>query len=282
MVKVVTDSVSDLPPDVTRDLEITVIPLNVHFGTETFRDGVDLDRSEFYRKLQASSVLPKTSSPSPGIFAETFDRLAQKSNEILGIFLSKKFSTTYEVALQGVKMMKSKCRVVVVDSTLGAMGQGLLVIEAAKKALSGASQHELTETVLKTISRVHVRASLGNLKYLVMGGRIGRAQALLASALRITPILGIKNGEAFPIARPRSKAKASEWLRRFVTSCGRVKAVAVEYGTNTNEAIALAKYIASVFPEVPLYSSQINPVIGTHTGPETLIVSVLSGEDASA
>lgn len=281
MVKVVTDSVSDLPPEVTRDLEITVIPLNVQFGTDTFRDGIDLDRSEFYRKLQASSVLPKTSSPSPGIFTETFDRLAQKNNEILGLFLSRKFSATYEVALQAIKLMKSKCQVAVVDSTLGAMGQGLLVIEAAKKALSRASLNELVPAVMKTIPRVHVRASLGNLRYLVMGGRVSRAQALLASALRITPILGIKDGEAFPIARLRSRAKAGEWLRRFVLSYHKVKAVAVEYGTNVDEAKALAKYIASVVPEVPLYSSQINPVIGTHTGPETLIVSVLSAEDSS-
>ncbi len=282
MVKVVTDSVSDLPPDVSRDLEVTVIPLNVHFGTDTFRDGVDLDRSEFYRKLQASPVLPKTSSPSPGIFAETFDRLAQKTNEILAIFLSKKFSTTYEVALQGVKLMKSRCQVVVIDSTLGAMGQGLLVIEAAKKALSGASLNELREVVVKTIPRIHVRASLGTLRYLAKGGRVGRAQAFLASALGIIPILGIKNGEAFPITRLRSKVKASEWLHRFVASCGRVKAVAVEYGTVLDEAKALAEHIASAFPDVPLYLSQINPVIGTHTGPETLIASVLSEEDSSA
>jgi DegV family protein with EDD domain len=280
--RVVTDSVSDLPSEVARELDIAVIPLNVHFGTETFRDGVDLDRGEFYRRLQTSPVLPKTSSPSPAVFAETFDRLAQKTNEILGIFLSKKLSTTYEVALQGIKLMKNKCHVVVVDSTLGAMGQGLLVMEAAKKALSGAGINELRDAALKTIPRVSVRATLGSLKYLVMGGRVGKAQALLASALGIVPILGIKDGEAFPITRLRSRAKASEWLHRFVTGCGHLKAVAVEYGSNINEATALAKRIALALPKVPLYLSQINPVIGTHTGPETLIVSVLSSEEPTA
>lgn len=276
---VVTDSVCDLPADVIEDLKITVIPLNVHFGTDTFQDGVDLGRNEFYRKLQASPVLPKTSAPSPAVFADTFDGLAEKTGEILGVFLSRKFSAAYDAAFQGIKLMKRKCRVVVLDSTLGAMGQGLLVIEAAKKALAGVSLDELVQTVAETIPRIHVRASLGSLKYLVMGGRIGKAQALLASVLKINPILGIKDGEAFPVTKLRSKVKVNEWLNRFATSFANTKALAIEYGTNFDAAKALAKRVASVLPNVPLHLSQINPVIGTHTGPETIIVSILSGED---
>jgi DegV family protein with EDD domain len=277
-VGIVTDSVCDLPSDISEDLKITVIPLNVHFGIDTFKDGVDLGRNEFYRKLQINPVLPKTSAPSPTDFADTFDRLAQTTGEILGVFLSKKFSATYDSAFQGIKLMKRKCRVVVLDSTLGAMGQGLLVIEAAKKALTGVSLDELIQTVPETIPRIHVRASLGNLKYLAMGGRIGKAQALLASVLKINPILGIKDGEAFPVAKLHSKVKANEWLHRFATGFVDTKALAVEYGTNFDTAKTLAKRIASLLPNVPLYLSQINPVIGTHTGPETIIVSVLSDE----
>jgi DegV family protein with EDD domain len=276
--RVVTDSVCDLPADVIEDLKITVIPLNVHFGTDTFKDGVDLGRNEFYRKLQASPVLPKTSAPSPAVFADTFDRLAETTSEILGVFLSRKLSGTYDAALQGIKLMKRECGVVVLDSTLGAMGQGLLVIETAKKALAGVSLDKLVQTVAETIPRIHVRASLGSLKYLAMGGRIGKAQALLASVLKINPILGIKDGEAFPVAKLRSKVKANEWLQRFATGFADVKALAVECGTNFDAAEALAKRITSLLPNVPIYLSQINPVIGTHTGPETIIVSVLSGE----
>ncbi len=275
MVKIVTDSVSDLPPQIAKDLGITVIPLNVHFGTETYRDGVDLTAEEFYHKLKNSSMLPKTSTPSAGLIAEVFDKLAEETREILAVFLSRKFSATYDVALQAIKLMKGKCQVTVVDSTLAIMGQGLLVIEAAKEALAGAKLSAIRDMVLGTIPRVHIRATLDTLKYLVMGGRIGKTQALLATMLRINPVLGIKDGEAFPFARPHSRDQAIEWLFKFATSFGKVKALAVEYGTNIAEATALANRIASIFPKIPLYMSNVNPVIGTHTGPGILAVTVL-------
>ena len=277
MVKVVTDSVSDLPSEVVEDMGITVIPLNVHFGTELYKDGVELTAEEFYHKLENSLTLPTTSAPGPGFFAEVFDKLAEECNEILAVFLSHKFSATYDSALQGIKLMKRKCQVEVVDSTLGIMGQGLLVIEAARKALAGASLSELAVVVSETIPKVHIRVTLDTLKYLAMGGRIGKAQSLLASMLRINPILGIKDGEAFPFARVRCRAKAIEWLYEFASGFNKVKALAVEYGTNAAEAKALAKRIASVFPKVPLYISNVGPVIGTHTGPSVLSVTVLEG-----
>lgn len=275
MVKLVTDSVSDLPPTVSKDLDITVIPLNVHFGSETYKDGVELTAEEFYHKLENSSNLPKTSAPGPGLFAEVFDELAEKFNEILAVFLSRKLSATYDAALQGVKLMKRKCHVEVVDSALGIMGQGLLVIEAAKRALAGASLNELTDMVSKTIPRIHIRVTFDNLRYLAMGGRIGKAQALLGSILKLNPILGIKNGEAFPFGRVRSRAKATDYLYEFVTNFNKVKALAVEYGTNVAEAKMLAKRIASIFPKIPIYISNVGLVIGTHTGPSILSVTVL-------
>ena len=275
MVKLVTDSVSDLPPTVAKDLDITVIPLNVHFGAETYKDGVELTAEEFYRKLENSSNLPKTSAPAPGLFAEVFDELAEKFNEILAVFLSRKLSATYDAALQGVKLMKRTCHVEVVDSALGIMGQGLLVIEAAKRAVAGASLNELVDMISKTIPRIHIRATFDDLKYLAMGGRIGKAQALLGSILKLNPILGMKNGEAFPFGRVRSRAKATDYLCEFAANFHKVKALAVEYGTNVAEAKALAKRIASMFPKVPLYISNVGPVIGTHTGPSILSVTVL-------
>ena len=278
MLKIVTDSVSDIPVEVVQSLDITVIPLVIHFGIETFRDGIDIGRDKFYSRLQTESVLPKTSSPSTGTFAETFDSLGEENDEILGVFLSQKFSATYDTALQSLGLTRSKCRVEIMDSTLGAMGQGLLVIEAAKKAQTGAALDEVVQHLYKIIPQIHVRASLSNLKYLAKGGRIGKAQALLASTLKINPILGIKDGEAFPITKLRSREKATEWLYKYIVSFENVKALAIEYGINQDEASGLKERLANVFPDSPLYISQINPVIGTHTGPESLIISVLSGD----
>jgi len=278
MVKLVTDSVSDLPSDIATELGITVIPLNVHFGSETYKDRIELSADEFYGKLESSASLPTTSAPSPGIFADIFDDLATKTTEIMGVFLPQKLSATYDAAVEGMKLMKRKGRVEIVDSTLAIMGQGLLVIEAAKRALTGASLDDIRDMLTRTIPRVHVRATLDTLKYLVKGGRIGKAQAFLGSMLKINPILGIQNGEAMPFARVRSRAMATEWLYQFAAKFNKVKALAVEYGANADEAKALAKRITSVFPNIPLYMSNVSPVIGTHAGPNVLSLTVLEDE----
>ena len=275
MVKVATDSVSDVPPDVAQELGIAIIPLHIHFGTVTYRDKVDITSEEFYQKLQSSETPPTTSAPPPSYFADIFDRLAQETSEILAVVLSRTFSATYDAALQGVSLMKRKCRVEVVDSTSAIMGQGLLVIEAAKKALTGASLSELLPLVRKNIPGIHVRATMDTLKYLAKGGRIGKAQALLGSMLKINPILGIKDGVAFPFAKVRSRAQSIERLAQFPTRFKKIKAIAVEYGTSIVEARALASRIGSAFPHIPIYLSNVGPVIGTHTGPGVLAVSVL-------
>jgi DegV family protein with EDD domain len=275
MVKLVTDTVSDLPPEVAKDLGITVIPLHVQFGSDTYKDRVELTAEDFYRKLENSSTLPTTSAPGPGLFAEVFDDLAIRHSQILGVFVSRKLSATYDAAVQGVKLMKRKCHVEVVDSTLGIMGQGLLVMEAAKRAIAGASLDELVGMISETIPRLHVRATLDTFKYLLRGGRIGRVQALMGSMLHVNPILGIKDGVASSFARVRSRPKAADWLCDFASKFSKVRALAVEYGTNAAEAEALAKRIASIFPKVPIYLSNVSPVIGTHTGPTILAVTVL-------
>jgi DegV family protein with EDD domain len=277
MVKLVTDSASDLPPEVIKELEITVVPLHIQFGSETYKDRVDLSPGEFYDKLEHSSVLPTTAAPSPGMFAEVFDDLAAKYSQILGVFVSRKLSATYDAALQGIKLMNRKCEVEVADSMSGIMGEGLLVMEAANKAVAGASLSELINLIAETIPRIHVRVTLDTLEYLARGGRIGKVQAFLGAMLKMNPIIGLKDGVAFPAARVRSRAKATEWLFEFASKFSKVKALAVEYGTNVAEAKAFAGRMASVFPKASIYMSNVSPVIGTHTGPSLLSLTVLEG-----
>jgi len=275
MVGLVTDSASDLSLEVAKDLKITVVPLHIQFGNETYRDRVDLSPEEFYNRLEHSSVLPSTAAPSPGMFAEVFDGLAAKYSQILGVFVSRKLSATYDAALQGIKLMKTKCEVELVDSMSGIMGEGLLAIEAAKKAMDGANLKELITLISETIPRIHVRVTLDTLEYLARGGRIGRVQAFLGSMLKMNPIIGLKDGAAFPATRVRSRAKATEWLFEFASKFGKVKALAIEYGNNMAEAKAFSKRMASAFPKASIYMSNVSPVVGTHTGPTLLSLTVL-------
>ena len=280
-VAIVTDSVADLPPQVAEEFGITVVPLVVRFGTDLYRDSLDLSPDQFYEKLRTSKVLPATSVPPPAAFADTYNKLAEKTNEIVVISLTSKVSATYQVALQAVGLMKKKCRVEVIDSQWAVMAQGFIAIAAAKAAQGGASLDEVLDAAHHTMHRVGIRAAFDTLEYLQRGGRIGKAQAFLGSLLKVNPIIGIKDGEVHPCARERSRAKAINYLYNFAASFGKVEGLAVEYATNLDEANRLGRRLHSKYPQVPIYLSRASPVIGTHTGPGLILVSVLGDKQST-
>jgi DegV family protein with EDD domain len=171
--------------------------------------------------------------------------------------------------------MKKKCRVEVIDSQAAVMTQGLLVILAAKAARSGAGLEEVRDIVQQNIPRAHLRAAFDTLEYLQRGGRIGKAQALLGSMLKINPIIGLKDGVVFPFGKERSRIKAVEHLHTFALSFSSVDEMAVEYAVDRKEADNLAERLSQRYPKVHIFRSRASPVIGTHTGPGLLAVSVL-------
>ena len=274
-VKIVTDSVSDLPLQVAKELGITVVPAYIHFGMDTYRDGIDLTTEQFYDKLRRSKILPVTSVPSPGTFSEAYDRLAEQTDEIIVITLTSKLSGTYQVALQSIGLMTRKCRVEVIDSQWAVMAQGFIVITAARAARAGASFDEVLDIAHRNISRVDMRAAFDTLEYLERGGRIGKAQSLIGSILRINPIIGMRDGEVCPFGRERSRAKAIDHLCNFAMSFSNIEGLAIEYAVNRDEAEEVVERLGSNFPKECIYRSGASPVIGTHTGPSLLIVTVL-------
>jgi DegV family protein with EDD domain len=273
-VKIVTDSVSDLPPEIASELGITVIPLNVRFGEEVYRDGIDLTAEQFYEKLKYSKTLPVTSVPSPQSFADAYDKLAEEADEILVITLSSKLSGTYEVALQSIGLMKRKCRVEVIDSQWAVMAQGFIVITAAKAAQARANLNEVMNLTHRNIQRVDFRAAFDTLEYLRRGGRIGAAQAFLGSMLKINPIITLRDGVVEPAGRTRSRAKAIGYLYNSAMSYSHIEEIAVEDAACPNDAELLVERLSSKFPKERIYRSKTTPVIGTHTGPGLLLVAV--------
>ena len=275
MVKIVTDSCSDITPQLARELGITVVPLYVQFGNESYRDNVDLTTEEFYHKLETSKIHPTTATASPAHFAQIFTELAEETKEIVAVTLSQKFSAIYGTALQGKAMVKKDCRIEVIDSQAGAGAQMLLVIAAAKLAQSGAGLGKIVESVKKAVPRAHVRMTFDTLEYLRRGGRVGKAQAFLGSLLKVNPVLGIKDGEAFPIARCRNRAQAVDFLVDFVKGFGPIESVAIEDATTPEELELLAQRLKDLVPAEHTYRSKVSPVVGTHVGPHVLAVSVL-------
>jgi DegV family protein with EDD domain len=276
MVKVITDSVSDITPDLAEKWGITVVPLHVHFGTETFDDGVDLKAEEFYHRLERSKSLPTTSTVTSKEMAALFDGLSEDADEILGIYLGTKLSATYEMALKAKEEVKNKsCKIEVIDSRAAIMKQGFLTLEAAKMAKEGKKISEIEPYIRESIPRIHMRGTFDTLEYLRRGGRIGRAQSLIGSILKVNPIVTVEDdGVVGPCGRERNRARAIEYLYNFVLGFKNIKALAVEYGTHRDEAEAFAEKISTVFPREDIILSVTSPVVGTHTGPSIIAVSV--------
>jgi len=280
-VAIVTDSVADLPPQVAEEFGITVVPLVVRFGTDLYRDGLDLSPDQFYEKLKSSKALPATSVPPPAAFTDAYNKLAEKTNGIVVISLTSKLSATYQAALEATESIKKPCRVEVLDSQWAVMAQGFIAIAAAKAAQSGASIDEVLDVACQTIHRVDMYAAFDTLEYLERGGRIGKAQAFLGSLLKVNPIIGLKDGEVYPLGRERSRAKEIDHLYNLTTSFGNIEGLAVEYATDLDEANRLMQRLHSKYPQIPIYLSRTSPVIGTHTGPGLIVVSVF-GDKQSA
>jgi len=274
-VKIVTDSLSDITGEITGGLGITVVPLTVLFGQESYLDRVTITTDEFYRRLINDTVWPTTTQPSPAAFAEVYEKLAEDTDEILVVTLSSKISGTYESAMSARKMVKKKCRIEVIDSQTVAMGLGLNVISAAKAARDGASLDKLADLVRKSIPKSHIIMYFDTLKYLAKGGRIGKAQGLLGSLLSVKPILTMKDGEVSPLTRVRSQGAGIDYLYNFVTGFSNIKEMAVEHSTRSDQADKLVERLGSIFPKERIYRSTVSPVLGVHAGPDAIAVTVL-------
>jgi len=278
-VKIVTDSLSDITGDLIDELGVTVVPLTVFFGHESFLDRVTITTDEFYRRLVHGNVLPTTTQPSPADFLDVYRKLAKETDEILVVTLSSRLSGTYQSAKQAQDMFDGKCRIEVIDSRMVAMCLGVIVIAAAKAAKAGANLDELVDLVHKNISRTYLLAYFDTLKYLAKGGRIGKAQGLLGAVLSVKPILTIKDGEMAPVTRLRSKAAGMDYLYNFAAGFAEIEEMAVENATTPDDAQALAERLKGIYPG-RIYLSALSPVLGTYAGPGALAICILGTEKA--
>jgi DegV family protein with EDD domain len=271
-VKIVTDSTADLPDEVVKALGITVVPLYVRFGDEVLRDRVDISEDEFYQRLTEGSVHPNTTQPSPQDFVDVYQKLSA-ADGIVSIHLSAKLSGTCSSALQAKGMVVNECSVEVVDSETLSMALGLVVIAAAEAAKAGKSLDEVEAVARQTMPKIRLLFLLDTLKYLLLGGRIGKAKALLGSILNVKPMLAVKDGELVPSGQVRTRAKGIDKLFEYVKNAGDIQDLAVVYNTTPDEAEALAERIGSVFDKEKIRMARVGPGLGVHGGPGAMIVA---------
>jgi len=266
-VKVVTDSSSDIPDDLARELGITIIPIYVIFGEKVYRDRVDIDVDEFYHRLVHGPVQPTTSVPPPQDFADAYNRLAAETDEIISIHVTSKLSGIYNSALTGIQLVSKKCRIEVVDSMSMSMGLGLSVLAAAREARAGSNLDQVAALTRRTVLQVHSLIMADTLRYAARGGRLNRTYGLLGTALRVRALLGMRDGDVFMAGLARTRARALERMYRFARSFPKVKEMALGYTTEYDDARNLAQRLKTAFPEAPVYVARVGPAVGVYGGP---------------
>lgn len=272
MVKIVTDSTADIPEELAAELEITIVPCNVHFGLETYRDGLDLSKEEFYARLKTSSTLPTTSAPAAGLFEATYRELAREADQILSIHLASALSAIYNSACLGAEAV-SDVEIVLIDSGQASMGLGWLAIAAARAAQEGQSLDQIVALVKDTMPRVRLFAALDTLEYLQKGGRVGKAVAILGTLLNIKPLIEVKDSAVLPLERVRTRRRSIQRLIELVAELGPLEEMAVLHSDAPQEARRLAEEISLLHPLERILIAEVGVIIGTHAGPNGLGVA---------
>lgn len=272
-VAILTDSTASIPEYLLECLHIRTVAYYLHRGQEVLRDLVSIQREEFVRWLITARFLPTTASPGPGDYFEAYKQLAAEGwKQILSIQMSSKISGGFQAATVAQTMMQDvfpDVRIEVVDTKNAALCQGWMVIEAARGALAGLSLDRLLDIVRKMIPLSHMIQTADTLKYLYMGGRIGKAQELLGSMLSIKPLIGIEDGVIVPLGRARSRGQAYQRMADIlaeVVGKGKAKIAYVHVGAQ-DEVERLKALVETKVDVMESFIGELSPALAVHSGP---------------
>ncbi len=272
---VLTDSCASIPERLIEELGIQVVHYYIHRGKETLRDLVDVQREEFFRWLATANELPKTANPSAGDFLEAYKGLAERVKEIVSIHMTSWGSGAYQAATVAKEMLAQShpdVRVEVIDSRQTSLCYGWMTIEAARAALAGQDLDEIVALVKRMIPITRMIQTADTLRYLYMGGRIGKAQHLVGSLLNIKPLIGMEDGVIVPLGQARSRMGAYRqivsMMEEDVGHEGQVK-VAFVHAAALEEAQKLRAMVEERLTCVEVLMAELSPALGVHTGPGT-------------
>jgi DegV family protein with EDD domain len=278
-IKIVTDSTCDIPEVTADKLDITVVPVYVNIGNQSFLDGVELLRSDFYKRLPNYSSLPTTAAPAPGAFTETYDKLANKgATEILSIHLAASLSGLLNVARVGADAT-DKIKVNFFDSQQLSMGLGLLVITAAEAAKNDCSMDEIVDILNERLARTYVFAVLDTLEYLRRSGRVNWAQFGLGTLLRIKPLIRVHTGEVDIPERVRTMKKALAKMLSRVAELGTLESLALLHTHSADKLESFRQQSEFLNPGgVSPLAVEVTPAIGAHVGPGGLGIACITAK----
>ncbi len=273
-IAIVTDSTAYIPDDICKQLNITVVPLVVIWGNETFIDGITIKPKEFYTRLATAKVMPTTSQATIINMHQVFEKLVGEGYEVLGIFISEKLSGTISSATQArAEMGAAKDKITIFDSHVIAMPLGFQAMTAARAAKDGASMADIIKLLEKTRPNTNLYFAVDTLEFLHRGGRIGGAQRFLGTALNLKPILTLEDGKVAGSERVRTLGKTLDRIVELVAHKAQGKSkihLATLHANAEENAKVLLEKATKVMSPVEVIFSEISPVVGTHTGPGTV------------
>jgi DegV family protein with EDD domain len=273
-VRIVTDSSADLPVDLVHKHQITVVPCYVVVDDQTFKDGVDIQADEFYRRLQSEGRTPTTAQPTVADFQEVYRDLVGQGDQVVSIHVSGKLSGTINSAEQARILLEDGAPVEIIDSQLASISLGLAVLDAAVMAAEGGDYRQIAAKVRQGLNLHHGIFALDTLEFLQKGGRIGKARAFMGTVLHVKPILRLQDGEAHPVERPRNRERAMRRLVELAQDLAPVRRLAVIYSTDPEQMDALKQDLTGLLPADQIIEARFGSTLGTYIGPDALGVAV--------
>lgn len=279
-VKVITDSTCDLPVGTEEQLGIRVVPIYVRFGDTTYRDGVDINKDEFYQKLLASPHHPASSQPNPEDFAATYKDYTENSDGIVSIHISSKISGTFNSANMAKKSLKSESPIEVIDSGLNSGGLGLVVSAAARLARAGASFTDVVKETNKAVRQVRMFGIFETMKYLARSGRVNKTIATASRILNVMPLLTFHDGEIVRAGLVRTVAKGMDKIYEFVKHNAPVTDLTVVHSKVAEQAAVMKKRLGDFIDEEKITIAELGAGLGVHGGPGVLLAAVRKAEES--
>jgi DegV family protein with EDD domain len=281
--RIATDSTADVPPALAEALQIAVIPCQVFWGEEVYRDGVDLSPGEFFEKLARSADLPKTSQPPMNRFVETYSRLldAEGSETVISIHVAGNLSGTVNAAWAAAQTRPDPSQIEVVDSGQVSMGTGWAVIEAARMAQAGAGRDEVSRAVRNMLPRLRAAAMIDTLDNLYKGGRISQVTAALGTVLQVKPLISIQDGHVEIPERVRTRSRALQRLVAMVRGWGPLARVAVLHAGAEELARDLAAALEDLAPDGDMLIEPAGAALTTHLGLGAVGVCAIAAADGA-
>lgn len=271
-IAIVTDSTAYLPKELVEQYQVHVVPLRVHWGAETFRDGVDIQPAEFYGRLKTDRVAPTTAAPSIGDFQEAYKKALETADAVVSVHICTLLSATHSAAEQAKALLPGK-PIEVIDSYVTSMALGFVVLAAARAAQQGKTLEQVTEIVRQLAPRTRTIFTVETLEYLRRGGRIGTAQAFLGNLMDVKPILELRDGRVEAVERARTKKKAIDRVSDMIVDYAKAYPavrLAVVHAVAAEEAAVLLEAVSARLNVVEKLTASFSPVIATHTGPGTV------------